>query len=108
MASIAGGTESECITGSEVVTANSETRSASKMTHTGVFAYESAHLIFVPVLKVKVGGSTGSTVSKATDVVIETTITEDSNTMFHLEDPDQGDYFVVSVWSEYVSRAVQF
>jgi len=100
VASVSGGTASTCITGSEVVTAESTFRRASETTHSFNVAWESKHLMWVPFLHVDAKSSSGTTVSHSVDIVVETTIMEDSSTMFHLEDPNVGDYFVVSVWAD--------
>ena len=42
----------------------------------------------------------GGTTAYSLAVTRETTITEESHAMFHLEDPNFGDYFVVSVYSD--------
>ena len=106
------GTASACITGSEVITDRDEPGQRAESSYSNSLTGGMNLVAVFPILPITFQADfddvkTWSS-SSSKSVVVTTTITEDSSTMFHLEDPNSGDYFVVSVWSEYVSRAVQF
>jgi len=70
---------------------------ATENVYAATYGVEAAMMIFSPAWSVEYGGSAGATKEFSKDVMITTTVTEDSIAEFHLEDPDNGDYFVVSI-----------
>ena len=96
----AAGTLSGCITGSDVTLTESLERSESTSSKKIGGGFTTENRIFMVLVNAHVEGGKSWTTETSKSVVIETTIEEDSSTMFHLEDPDGGDYFVVSVWSD--------
>ena len=70
---------------------------ATEGVYAATYGTEFHNMIFSPSFSVEAGGSAGVTKEYSKNVVMTTTVTEDSIAEFHLEDPDNGDYFVVSV-----------
>ena len=101
-ASINRGSKSTCITGSEVIESDTRTEGGSRaeqtMTHALSAELDVSFKLFGGMGSVGRGLSWEHETFAAKNVMIEASVEEDSNVMFHLEDDTNGDYFVVSVW----------
>ena len=112
-ASINRGTKSTCITGSEVIESDTRkndgsltaaakdkqgSRKEQEFDNTIDLDFGMEFDLFGGTASGGGGFSVGTSKYYAKNVMIEASVEEDSNVMFHLEDGTNGDYFVVSVW----------
>ena len=96
------GTAGKCIHGEDVETSRDmpELKIDKEWTNTLSGGLSFAASIIGLDFSLSAAGETALTGAHSKSVTITSQITDGSTVMFHLEDPNAGDYFVVSVWSD--------